>query len=525
MVVCGQIAMSSTLVKIAVGLIALVALLFIKDIWHVEAYKYRSRKRGYGVPLVVSNRPFGIFKLLEAIKRNKNHTMLGMNRQDMIARGVRTTYEQRLFNYVVVTVEPENIKTVLATSFKDYSLGMRRSQIGPLIGDGIFTLSGEGWKHSRTMLRPQFSREQVCQLDSLRAHVDVLLSQFKTNSAAGYFDAQKLFFMLTLDTASEFLFGESTNALAPPPTAEKRVSGNPVSGTQFASAFQAGLETITMRLIMGIFYWTQDSREFRDAANVCKRFIDYFVQEALASTADGATTNANDSEHDYVFIRELAKETRDPVVIRDQAFNILLAGRDTTASLLSYTVWHLAQDPRVLRKLREAVLETFGTDPDTITFESLKRCEYLGHVLNEVLRVNPVVPVNFRTAIRDTVLPRGGGPDESQPVLVPKDTVVAYSVYTLHRDEAFWGADSEEFRPERWAEHRSRTWEYLPFNGGPRICLGQQFALTEAGFTIVRLMQTFSGIELDPSLRNTDIRHALQLTSNVATGVPVKFIV
>ena len=97
----------------------------------------------------------------------------------------------------------------------------------------------------------------------------------------------------------------------------------------------------------------------------------------------------------------------------------------------------------------------------------------------------------------DTVLPRGGGPDGTSPCLVKKGQVVIWHVYGMHRRTDLFGLDAAEFKPERWLGDKGLRpgWEYLPFNGGPRICLGQQFALTEAGYTTVRLMQEFGGIE------------------------------
>ena len=119
------------------------------------------------------------------------------------------------------------------------------------------------------------------------------------------------------------------------------------------------------------------------------------------------------------------------------------------------------------------------------------------------------------------MLPTGGGPNRTAPVLIPKGAAVAYSVYTLHRRPDLYGMDAELFRPERWDEdmpmHRSKTdtsWGYLPFNGGPRVCLGSgyyiclftsseetnvsavDFALTEAAYTVVRMFRTFPVIRL-----------------------------
>jgi cytochrome P450 len=110
------------------------------------------------------------------------------------------------------------------------------------------------------------------------------------------------------------------------------------------------------------------------------------------------------------------------------------------------------------------------------------------------LRTHPVVPANSRYAIRDTVLPLGGGVDGKSPLFVPKGTMVGYNTYVMHRRTDLYGPDANEYIPERWATLRP-GWEYLPFNGGPRICLGQQYALTEASYVTVRLVQEFSAIE------------------------------
>lgn len=82
------------------------------------------------------------------------------------------------------------------------------------------------------------------------------------------------------------------------------------------------------------------------------------------------------------------------------------------------------------------------------------------------------MPGNSRSAIRDTVLPRGGGPDGQSPVFVPKGTSVIYSAFSMHRRTDIYGPDALEFKPERWETIRP-GWGYLPFNGGPRICLGR----------------------------------------------------
>ncbi|CAJ2507308.1 Uu.00g084940.m01.CDS01 [Anthostomella pinea] len=112
-----------------------------------------------------------------------------------------------------------------------------------------------------------------------------------------------------------------------------------------------------------------------------------------------------------------------------------------------------------------------------------------------------------------TTLPTGGGPDGKFPVFVKKGQAVAYCVYVMHRRKDIYGEDAEKFRTERWEGDELKNihnYAYLPFNGGPRVCLGQEFALLEASYTIVRLMQLFPKIEVPSTEPDTEIGHERQ---------------
>lgn len=98
-------------------------------------------------------------------------------------------------------------------------------------------------------------------------------------------------------------------------------------------------------------------------------------------------------------------------------------------------------------------------------------------------------------ANKNTTLPTGGGPCGTLPIFIPKGQEVMYSSYSMHRLTEVFGEDASEYRPERWGEGLKPGWAYIPFNGGPRICIGQQFALTEAGYTTVRILQEFERLE------------------------------
>lgn len=129
------------------------------------------------------------------------------------------------------------------------------------------------------------------------------------------------------------------------------------------------------------------------------------------------------------------------------------------------------------------------------------------------------MPTNARYATKGTSLPCGGGTDGQSTVYIKKGRAVLYNVHMLHRREDVWGKDAGGFKPERWEARRS-GWEYLPFNGGPRICIGQQFALTEAGYVLVRLLQRFDGLEeVNADQR---IRWGLALVSAPGDSVTVR---
>jgi cytochrome P450 len=123
----------------------------------------------------------------------------------------------------------------------------------------------------------------------------------------------------------------------------------------------------------------------------------------------------------------------------------------------------------------------------------------------------------MRYANRNTTLPVGGGPDGKSPVFVAKGQLIVYGVFSLHRRKDLYGEDADEYRPERWDGLRV-NYEYLPFSAGPRVCIGKQFALTEAAYALVRLVQEFEGIE---SRDSTPWLERFHLTLSSNSGVQV----
>ncbi|KAK4626189.1 Cytochrome P450 monooxygenase himC [Fulvia fulva] len=477
--------------KAAIGLAAVYAvyqLLTTITLWAGR----RDFKRERGVLdapwLPQRDRFYGIDLFLDNIKALKEHRFLELGYKRFTETGLNTMQLVALGRHMHMTTEPENLKTIQAIDHKKWGLGKRR-KIGfaPLLGAGIFTTDGAEWQHSREMLRPNFVRSQVGDLATFEKHVSNLIAAVPADGAT--VDLSDLFFRLTIDSATEFLFGESTESL----------TKNSSEG--FAEAFTYSQDFIAHRSRWGMWAKLLKANDrFEKDRKFVHDFVDYFVQKGLAKR-DTLLAEKGKAETSgrYVFMDELVRQTTDPIRIRSELLNILLAGRDTTASLLTNTWFMLSKRPDIWTKLQADIATLNGAKP---TFEQLKNLKYLKALLNESLRLHPVVPQNSREALEDTTLPLGGGPDGRAPIFIKKGEIMAWNVYAMHRRKDYYGQDAEEFRPERWLDDPDTGkkglrpgWEYLPFNGGARICLGQQFALTEASYATVRLCQAFAGIE------------------------------
>ena len=212
----------------------------------------------------------------------------------------------------------------------DFSLGAREQNFRPLLGHGIFTQNGASWRASRDLLRPIFNHHRTEYFSLIQLAVDSLLSRItsETSQAQSVVDLQPLFFLLTLDVTTAAVLGTSTNSL--------QDQDNQL-GLQFARAFDSGQHYLAVRGRLGDFYWVLGGKEFKNACNFVHSFVDNIVTSNLERKVEQDALGVPEKER-YLFIDALLQETTDAKVIRDQLVNVLLAGRDTTACLLSWTL-------------------------------------------------------------------------------------------------------------------------------------------------------------------------------------------
>ncbi|KAJ7031870.1 cytochrome P450 [Mycena alexandri] len=405
-----------------------------------------------------------------------------------------------LWTDAILTVWPEHIKIILATDFNNYVKGERfQFNVGSVLGTGVFNSDGEMWKFHRNITRPFFSRDKISHFDIFDHHASSVIRIMKERTRGGYsIDFQDLVGRFTMDSATEFLFGTCVDSLkanipyghnvAFPPPESNSVQGQ--TANKFIEAFNESMQIIAHREYVGPIWplWEMWYDWTVEPMKVVSAFLDPIIESAIERKREAEALEMKRDIEAETLLDELLNSTSDPKVLKDETLNILLAGRDTTMHTTTMVVY-----------LDEVLTHVGPTRRPT--YDDIKNMRYLRAVINESLRLYPSVPFNTRESIKATTWP---SPDPAQkPIYIPAGTKVPYSVFIMHRLKDLWGPDAEEFSPDRFLDERLKKYlinnpfQFLPFNGGPRICLGQQFAYNEMSFMLIRLLQSFSSFSLD----------------------------
>ncbi|TFK72864.1 cytochrome P450 monooxygenase pc-3 [Pluteus cervinus] len=418
---------------------------------------------------------------------------------------------------LIFTMEPAYIKAILATQFENFQKGpMFIKNFRPVLGNGIFNADSDMWKFHRALTRPFFTRDRITDFETFERHADKAISITRTRLREGQpIDFQDLIGRFTLDTASSFLLGKEMNSLSLPlPYPTSNYSRLPPNANphphadSFNESLSLAQKVSSGRQILGgawplVEMW-EDKLE--DPMAVIHNFIEPVIQEAMERKQGGFEKGEAEC---LTMLDELVRQTDDQTLIRDETINMLVAGKDTTSCTLTFATYMLSEHPHVMTRLRQEVLDTVGPDR-TPTYADLKDMKYLRAVINECLRLYPPVPLNSRRAAKATTFPplTPGG----KLIFIPEGATIVYSVFYMHRRRDLWGPDALEFDPDRFIDSRLQKyflpnpWIFLPFNAGPRICLGQQFAYNQMSFFLIRLLQSFSSISLDLSARPDSTR-------------------
>ncbi|CAG2107316.1 unnamed protein product [Medioppia subpectinata] len=161
-----------------------------------------------------------------------------------------------------------------------------------------------------------------------------------------------------------------------------------------------------------------------------------------------------------------------------QAILFYIAGYDTTSAAITHALYFLSQNKDCQQKLCEELRSC-----DEFTYEKLSQLKYLNGVIHETLRLRPSFARLFRACVQDYKLGNTG-------ITIPAGTAVNINLYTLHRDPKYW-PNPDKFDPERWFEPKHHPYAYLPFGAGPRLCIGQRFAINEMQMCLAKMVRKF----------------------------------
>ncbi|XP_038899430.1 cytochrome P450 86B1-like [Benincasa hispida] len=422
--------------------------------------------------------------------------------------------------HCVVTADPRNLEHLLKTKFSSYPKGsFFRDTVRDLLGDGIFGADDETWQRQRKVASIEFHSARFRQMtvDSLvelvHSRLEPVLENFAGRSEV--VDLQDVLLRLTFDNVCMIAFGVDPGCLR---------GGLPE--IPFAKAFEDATEVTVLRFITPTFIWKVMrylnlgmEKKLKQSIKAVDEFAENVIQTRKREFYTAAQPQADDQRSDLltVFMRLRDEQGRpfSDKFLRDICVNFILAGRDTSSVALSWFFWLLDQNPDVEHKILEEICrivsereeaKTRELRLDSLVFkpEEIKKMEYLHAAISEALRLYPSVPVDHKEVVEDDVFPDG--------TILKKGTKIIYAIYAMGRMEAIWGKDCCEFKPERWMRDgrfmSESAYRFTAFNGGPRLCLGKDFAYYQmkyvAASTISRYrVAVVTGHPVEPKLALT----------------------
>ena len=364
---------------------------------------------------------------------------------------------------------PDDIKHVLQENAASYTKGRGIEKMRRFLGDGLLTSEGELWRRQRKLAQPAFHHKRLQGLvNTMSEATAAMLGRFRGHAQSGArIDIAKEMMRVTLAIVGQTLFSAD-------------VSGD---ADAVGHALTVALEYTSRRLKTLIdippHVPTPENLRFVHAVKTLDRVVYGIIEERRRTGEDTG---------DLLSMLMLAKdeetgEAMSDRQLRDEVMTIVLAGHETTANALAWTWYLLSKEPVVWRALREEVTRVLpnGAVP---TFEDLPKLKYTRMVIEEAMRLYPPAWFFGRRAIQDDVV---------HGYAFPARSVVAVSPYYTHRHPDFW-PNPEGFDPTRFSPEASATrhkYAYIPFGGGPRICIGNSFAIFEAQVIVAMVTQRY----------------------------------
>jgi cytochrome P450 len=325
--------------------------------------------------------------------------------------------------------------------------------LGPLFGNGLALSEGDYWKRQRRLAQPAFHRQRLEEYAAIMVeHAIRAVNGWQPGEERNIHEDMML---LALDITCSTLFGTD-------------ITEDAREAIQHLLAIQNYFEETVMAGV-SLPPSVPTPRNLRMWTHV--RELDRILYKIIANRRRRTPGNSTDMLSTLLQSQDDEKHGMTDKQVRDEVMTLFVAGYETTALALSWAWYLVARHPQVEARLHEEILATIGNRNPSLA--DLARLKYAESILKEGLRLYPPVFAQGREAIRECQIG-----DYS----IPKGAQVFISQWVVHRDARFF-PDPEAFRPERWQDgslEKLPRFAYFPFGGGPRVCIGAQFAMMEA---------------------------------------------
>lgn len=358
---------------------------------------------------------------------------------------------------------PDDIEAVLTNS-RDFIKHWYLRLSATILGQGLLTSEGNFWLRQRRLAQPAFHRKRIATYGEIMvAYAQRLIAVWQDGDTR---DVHQDMLRLTMEIVAKTLFDTETGGEA------ERVG---VAIDFLLATFDVRMSSL---IPLPESIPTPTNIRLRRAVRQLDQIIYGFIQQRRTSSEDrgdllSMLLHAQDEDDGS---RMTDRQ------VRDEALTIFLAGHETTALTMSWIWYLLSEHPPVEKQLMEELGTVLGDRAPTV--DDLPRLKYTEMVVYEAMRLYPPAFVVGREAIHDCVI---------NGLQVPAGTTVLMSQWVVQRDPRFF-VNPEQFQPERWADglaKRLPKYAYFPFGGGPRLCIGQSFALMEATLLLATIAPRF----------------------------------
>lgn len=409
---------------------------------------------------------------------------------------LRTPMRENVF--IIMSPSAENAEWLLKGNFDNYKKDPK-NPFEELFGKGIFAVDGAAWRSERKSASHMFStralRDYMVEIFLKQAQNIVPVLKQKAESVA-VIDMQDLFFRYTVSTFLEIGFGEAVDVFG---------------DMEFARMFDLAQVEMSARFMSPLWKLERMLGLTEREKNI-KHSIGYlndFCYKCIKERRGDVQTHRNrDLVSRWIVEAQEAGEEATDSRLRDGMMNFLIAGRDTTACLLTWTLYRLAMHEDIQEQVVQEINDMAAGE--AVSYEVAGKCKYMEAVLHEVLRLHPSVPADSKYAIGADTLPDG--------TKIPAGSTVQYRPYLFGRSALLW-KEPLNFDPNRFmGEEKPTQYQFIAFNAGPRLCLGRSVALLEAKLLLCVLLQKFR-FELKD--KPEDVTYARSIILVVKGGLPM----